>query len=63
VHWVIEYPNAECFGYSEMDPVTPFGKLKSSFQLMITVILSTEDVKKSIYFRWSGGANATLKQA
>ena len=30
VHWVIEYPNTECFGYSEMDPVTPLGKLKTS---------------------------------
>jgi hypothetical protein len=46
-----------------MDPVTPLGKLKTSFQLMIAVILSTKDVKKSVYFRWSGGANTTLKQA
>jgi hypothetical protein len=45
-----------------MDPVTPLHELKTSFEQVIAISPTSDDMEKSIDLCGSGSLNATLKQ-
>jgi hypothetical protein len=48
--------------WTKMDPVTPLHELKTSFEQVIAIRPTSDDMEKSIDLCGSGSLNATLKQ-